>query len=479
MTQDELADKIRGGWAAKTIGCTYGGPVEFLHNGTMIQDYTPIKWSKDRVKFYFDTFPGLYDDLYVDIIFVNVFERLGLEAPADSFAISFANAGFPLWHANQVAKYNIKQGIMPPMSGHWLNNPHADDIDYQIEADFAGLMTPGMPNTASEISDRVGHIFTYGDGWYGGVYVGALYSMAFVSDDVEVVVSEALKTIPEQSDFYRCMKDVIDWYKQYPNDWKQTWFECQKKWTSEVGCPDGVFAPFDIDAKINSAYVIMGLLYGQKDFFSTIDIAARCGQDSDCNPASAGGILGAMLGYGNIPEKWMRNLREVEDMDFAYTDISLNRTYEMSFCQALEVIRRNGGSVGETDVTIACQQPVPVRFEESFEGHYPTERRSIHKSLPEAGGIEFDGIGAVLTGALRCPDESYVAEVTFSIDGQPVERVKLPALYRTRRHELFWRYRLPSGPHRITAEWHNPRKDASLQIRDLLVYGSTPQAAGN
>ena len=57
MTQDELADKIRGGWAAKTIGCTYGGPVEFLHNGTMIQDYTPIKWSKDRVKFYFDTFP--------------------------------------------------------------------------------------------------------------------------------------------------------------------------------------------------------------------------------------------------------------------------------------------------------------------------------------------------------------------------------------------------------------------------------------
>jgi hypothetical protein len=237
MTQDELADKIRGGWAAKTIGCTYGGPVEFLHNGTMIQDYTPIKWSKDRVKFYFDTFPGLYDDLYVDIIFVNVFERLGLEAPADSFAISFANAGFPLWHANQVAKYNIKQGIMPPMSGHWLNNPHADDIDYQIEADFAGLMAPGMPNTASEISDRVGHIFTYGDGWYGGVYVGALYSMAFVSDDVEVVVSEALKTIPEQSDFYRCMKDVIDWYKQYPNDWKQTWFECQKRWTSEVGCP--------------------------------------------------------------------------------------------------------------------------------------------------------------------------------------------------------------------------------------------------
>ena len=45
MTKKQLADKVKGGWAAKTIGCTYGGPVEFLHNGTMIQDYTPIKWS--------------------------------------------------------------------------------------------------------------------------------------------------------------------------------------------------------------------------------------------------------------------------------------------------------------------------------------------------------------------------------------------------------------------------------------------------
>ena len=98
ITQKQLYDKIKGGWAAKTIGCTYGGPVEFLFNGTMIQNYTPIKWSKDRVKHYFDTFPGLYDDIYVNIVFVNVVERLGLEAPADSFANAFASAGFPLWH---------------------------------------------------------------------------------------------------------------------------------------------------------------------------------------------------------------------------------------------------------------------------------------------------------------------------------------------------------------------------------------------
>ena len=156
-----------------------------------------------------------------------------------------------------------------------MNNPHADDIDYQIEADFAGLMCPAMPNSASKISVMVGNLFTYGVGWYGGVYVGALYSLSFSSDNMEWIVKNALTTIPVQSDFHSCIKDVINWYKMYPNDWKRTWFELQKKWSSEVGCPDGVFEPFDIDAKINSAYVTMGLLYGHKDFNTTIDIASR------------------------------------------------------------------------------------------------------------------------------------------------------------------------------------------------------------
>lgn len=478
MPIQQLADKIKGGWAAKTIGCTYGGPVEFLHNGTMIQDYTPIKWSKDRVKFYFDTFPGLYDDIYVDIVFVNVFDRLGLEAPADSFAISFANAGFPLWHANQVAKYNIKQGIMPPMSGHWLNNPHADDIDYQIEADFAGLMSPGMPNTASDFSDKVGHIFTYGDGWYGGVYVGALYSMAFVSNDVETVVDEALKTIPEQSDFYKCIKDVISWHKQYPDDWKQTWFECQKKWASEVGCPDGVFVPFNIDAKINSAYVTIGLLYGMKDFHQTIDIAARCGQDSDCNAATAAGILGTMLGYTNIPDVWKESLYGIEDLPFAYTDVSLNKLSELSLRQAIDVIKKEGGTVEAGNVTIKLQKPIAVKYEKSFEGHYPIDKMAVNFSLQSQSEFAFDGVGFVLKGYMKCTDEDYVATVEMYIDGVLKETVNLPVAkvssIDNRRVDLFHKYQLSNTTHNVNLKWLNPREDAEVYLAEAVIYSNQP-----
>ena len=128
--------------------------------------------------------PGLFDDIYTDLNFVNAFEKHGLAASADSIAHHWSNTAYHLAHANQASRYNILNGIMPPASGHWHNNPHADDIDFQIEADFIGLMAPGMVNKATEIADRVGHVMNSGDGWYGGVFVSALYSLAFVSNDL-------------------------------------------------------------------------------------------------------------------------------------------------------------------------------------------------------------------------------------------------------------------------------------------------------
>ncbi len=133
----------------------------------MIHDEIPIPWDEFSFEFWYDRFPGLYDDLYMDITFVFVFQEHGLNASALLHADAFARAGYLLWHANQCAGYNILHGILQPESGHYYNNLHADDIDFQIEADFAGLISPGMINASSEICDQVGDIMTYGDGWYG------------------------------------------------------------------------------------------------------------------------------------------------------------------------------------------------------------------------------------------------------------------------------------------------------------------------
>nr|WP_244436568.1 ADP-ribosylglycohydrolase family protein [Bacteroides timonensis] len=474
LSKSVLLDKIKGAWAGQTIGCTYGGPTEFKFRGTMIQDYNPIRWDDGCIKNYCLNDPGLYDDIYMDLTFVEVFDRLGLDAPVDSFAMEFANAGYVLWHANQAARYNILQGIMPPASGHWINNPHANDLDYQIEADYSGIMSPGMPNSASEISDKIGHIMNYGDGWYGGVYVGAMYSLAFVSNDIEFIVTEALKVIPEESLYYKCMKDVIDWYRQYPDDWKRTWFECERKYSEDIGCPDGVFVPYNIDATINSAYILIGLLYGRGDFFRTIDIATRCGQDSDCNPASAAGILGTMLGYSGIPEYWMKNLREAEDIDFAFTSSSLNKAYQMSYNHALQMVERNGGCVGDSTVTIICQKPVSVRLEKAFEGMYPIMRKNLNRMVEKFGKFEFEGTGFVMRGSVKSKNDDYVAHVSVYVDGELVEEAKLPVNFTKRRQELCWKYQLSKGKHELILKWNNPEKDAMLHCGEVIIYSDVP-----
>jgi hypothetical protein len=473
ITKAGLKDKIMGGWAGQTIGVTFGGPYEFMYNGTYIQDYQPLKWYDGYLKETMLNNPGLYDDLYMDITFLEVFHRLGLDAPVDSFASAFAHAGYMLWHANQAARYNILNGIMPPESGYWENNPHADDIDFQIEADFSGLMSPGMPGAAAAVGDKIGHMMNYGDGWYGGVFVGAMYSMAFVSNDIRYIVEEALKVIPSKSTFYQCIADVIDWHDQYPDDWHQTWFNIQRKWSSETGCPDGVFNALNIDAKINSAYVVMGLLYGGGDYTRSLEITTRAGQDADCNPSTVGGILGAMLGYSHIPDFWKKGLKEAENIKFKYTNMAINDVYEAGFNQALEMIKRHGGVIDNDNIIIPVQQPEPVQYEKSFEGLYPVAKVNFYHADIDTISLQFEGTGLVLKGYVHkkvyaAPD--YTFHIDFYLDNEKVESAKLSTNVNERRDQLFWKYKLPDKRHELKIIVRNPAPGYEAVTTDYVIY---------
>jgi ADP-ribosylglycohydrolase len=475
MSHEVLKDKIRGAWAAQTIGVTFGSPVEFRYNGTMIQDYQTIPWDENSLKSTYDNEPGAYDDIYMDLTFVQVLEDEGFDAPAQSFANAFAKAEYKLWFANQTARYNVLNGIAPPQSGHWLNNPCADDIDFQIEADFAGIMCPGMVNSATEICDKVGHIMNYGDGWYGGVFVAAMYALAFVSDDINYVVEEGLKIIPKESKFYQCIADVIKWHKENPDDWKSTWFKTHRKWSEDIGSPIGVFAPFNIDAKINAAWVVMGMLYGNGDFTRTFEISTRCGDDADCNPATAGGILATIKGYNNIPEFWIQGLKEVESIDFKYTTISLNDAYELSYKHAIEMIKKNGGEVTDDGVKIIIQKSKTVPYEVAFAGHYPKQQIDLNQMLNDELSFEFEGIGFAITGSdeTEAPKE-HIFKAEMYIDDQLVETASLPADFTVRRFTPFWKYQLDNGKHTVRLKQLNPSKEGGLFLGKVIIYGPEP-----
>jgi hypothetical protein len=480
ISRAALLDKIKGGWAGQVIGCTFGGPTEFHYPGAMIGDYVPIHWDDAVISRMFERSPGLYDDVYMDLTFVEVMAREGIDAPAVRHAQAFAHAPYPLWHANQAARYNILNGLLPPDSGHWRNSPHADDIDFQIEADFAGLMSPGLVNAGAEIADRVGHIMNYGDGWYGGVYVAAMYSLAFIETDVSRVVEKALGVLPAQSSFARCLADVIACYKADPGDWRKAWLAVERNWAEDIGCPDFVFEPGNIDARVNGAYVVIGLLYGRGDFGRTVEIAARCGQDSDCNPASAGGVLGTLLGYEKIPPFWRDPLRAIEDRPFPYTSMSLNKVYETSLTQALEVVRAAGGAVEGEIVRIPADPIRTVRMERSFPELFPVERRRIGQALETTATVSFEGTGFVLTGgpSKMVDDRSdpYVYEVEVGLDGGEPAVVAMPVDELVRRLEVAWAYPLAPGPHTIRLALRNPRPGESIRLDELIVYGERPSA---
>jgi hypothetical protein len=338
-------------------------------------------------------------------------------------------------------------------------------------------MSPGMPNTATAIGDKIGHIMNYGDGWYGGVFVGAMYTLAFTSSDIHYIVSNALKTIPEKSSFYKCIHDVIGWHAAYPNDWKRTWLEVQRKWADEIGCPDGVFAPFNIDAKLNAAYVVMGLLYGGGNFSKTLEVATRCGQDADCNPATAGGILGAILGYQKIPAYWKMGLKEAESIDFKYTTMSLNKVYEIGTKHALENIKRNGGKVTDSNVTIKLQTPVPVKFEQSFAGLYAVGKIPANwNEQKDEISFDFEGTGFVLKGesAAYTSRSDFVFNTEVYVDGNKIESPQLPASYITRRYELCWKYDLPNGKHHVKMKILNPSSEHKLTASEAVIYSDKP-----
>ncbi|MDO9154203.1 MAG: ADP-ribosylglycohydrolase family protein [Paludibacter sp.] len=495
ISKDELQDKIKGGWAGQTIGVVYGAPVEFKYQGAIIPGYHYIPWRDGYVKYWWDKKPGLFDDIYTDLNFVQVFEKHGLNVSMDTIALAWASTSYHLAHANQASRYNILNGIMPPESGFWKNNPHADDLDFQIEADFIGLMAPAMVNSATEIASRVGHIMSSGDGWYGGVYVSALYSLAFAISDVILLVQESLKTIPEGTLFYSCIADVLKFHKQYPDDWKATWFEIQKKWDKDVGCPKGTYLSFNIDAKINSAYATIGLLYGKGDFGKSIEIATRCGQDADCNAATVGGVLGVMLGYSNIPDFWLKPLREIELLNFEGTTISLSEAYQLSYKHALKIIQKGGGKIETDKVIILYQKPKAVAFEQNFENTFPIYRDRFDKSFTKELVYEFTGNGFIFYGnlvknskvdkiyidrisrrlgsevfGLAELDDSYVAELALYIDGKFDEKIKMPMKNTARRLEPAWKYQLNEGKHTVRLEWLNPHKEYEIRINDIIIY---------
>jgi len=363
----DYLDKMKAGWVGQMAGVGWGGPTEFCWRGRIIPEDKMPKWEPEMINQFGQ------DDIYVEMTFMRSLELYGFDASIRQAGIDFANSGYALWHANTYGRENLRSGIAPPDSGHPEFNKHADDIDYQIEADYAGLISPGMPNLAIELGETFGRLMNYGDGLYGGQFVAGMYAEAFFETDMEKIVLAGLKCIPEQSQYAECIRDVLKWYKQNPDDWKKTWQLIEDKYQDNpdyrrFSCETD--DDFNIDAKINGAYIVMGMLYGGRDLDKTIIISTRCGQDSDCNPSNAAGVLFTTIGFAKLPARFTSALDPKGK--FSHTPYTFPKLVEVSKKLVRQALKRSGGRIekdaaGQDVFVIPVKEPKPSRFEQCWE----------------------------------------------------------------------------------------------------------------
>ena len=352
LDKARFLDKCKGAWAGQMIGVCYGARYEFRFNGKPIVGDLHT-WEPEDIKKALGQ-----DDCYVEMTFLKALEDHGLDITFEQAGKAFAATKFPLWHANRAGRANVRRGIMPPLSGRPENNRHADDIDFQIEADLFGIVCPGLPEETNRLCDVFGHIMNYGDGVYGGMFVAGMYAAAYFEDeDVRAVIEAGLACIPEASLYHQCITDVLRWHGAHPDDWLATWHKIEGKWQDDVDCMPG--NPFNIDAKLNGAYIVMGLLYGGGDMMQTIEISTRCGQDADCNPSNAAGVLGCMNGLSALGPELVGGLPSVADRKFLHTDYSFSTMIDACQRVAEQVIRRAGGMIEENAYVIPLQAPRP------------------------------------------------------------------------------------------------------------------------
>jgi hypothetical protein len=506
ISTELLKDKIAGGWAGKMVGVSYGDPTAFEAQGRIYEE--PINWVPSDVRVSLHQ-----DDIYVQLTFMMAMDRYGLDAPAKKHQELLAKAGYPLWYANVQSRKNFFDSIFPPRSGHPEFNLHADDIDFQIESDFIGFMCPGMPGAAIRLADKIGHIMNYGDGVYGGVFVSSLHAAAFFEDDVPELVNRALLSIPAESDYARAIRDVIALHDRYPDDWRSTWQKLQEKW-GEVDIT-GAGSPFNIDAKLNGAFIATGLLYGNGDPVKTLEITTRCGQDSDCNPSNAMAVLGVAKGLSGLPGEWREEVLAIGDSLFSNTDYTFHKAVKNTLEYAKDLCISNGGKVTGSKMKIRVQQPRPVALEVSFpklvydyrdnvfenkgwifKGHWDTyqmiqrhateqEYYGNSKYSSNAGDeamLTFEGTGVSIVGNWH----KDCGKADIHVDGQFIRTIDTYYFSAGQQHDnksIFHITGLDPGSHTLKITVRGEKKDesenANIYISEAVIFKTGDKKSDN
>ncbi|MEN6372253.1 MAG: ADP-ribosylglycohydrolase family protein [Armatimonadota bacterium] len=315
LTDDELKDRILGAWLSRAAGCTLGVPVEG-QNRAFIEAWANKLGQPYPLAEYWNDHPGIQHPHYSELIRNYIKGNIDHVGPDDD--IVYTVAGLLILEkygpdfttedvgrawveylptactctAELVALKNLIKGLTPPETA-LTDNPYAEWIGADIRSDPWAYAAPGMPELAAEFGWRDARVSHIRNGIYGEMFFSAAISAAFAVKSPREALLVGLTEIPAKCRMAETVTETIDWVDK-DRDWDRTWHRIEEKYK-------GMHPVHTLN---NAAITISALLYSEGDFERAISLAVMGGMDTDCNGATTGSLMGAMLGAKNLPNKW-------------------------------------------------------------------------------------------------------------------------------------------------------------------------------
>lgn len=318
IAADDYYDKVHGAWLGAAVAGALGMSVEGMHKNDLkpyltelgqwpLTDYIkrlPPHRDPERKQWFTaeDWGPagfGPDDDTLYQVANLLLLEEKGPEITSQDIADKWL-ASFSVFEAQncgravRVAERRLKEGIMPPESGQ---HEMGEFMGGQMKGEFWGYVLPGNPAEAARYGRLDAEVAFHTDGIYGEMFMAALTAEAFFESDPAKLLEAGLAVIPDDCDYAKCIRDVITWHEQWPDDWEKAHEQIDAKWAPEGAKNRRVFP--------NNAVNALALLYGDGDFDKTITIAVMAGWDTDTNAGDVGPVMGVVLGPGAISAKWI------------------------------------------------------------------------------------------------------------------------------------------------------------------------------
>lgn len=313
-----LEERVHGAWLGRVCGCLLGKPVEGWRRPRMwgylkdtgrwplrayfsldVPEAIKEKYKLSPQRPFIETVHYMPedDDTNYTTMGLALLRRHGFSfTPLD--VANFWLGNVPILHtctAERVAYRNLCLLIRPPQSASF-RNPYREWIGAQIRADALGYVCPGDPARAAALAWRDASISHIKNGIYGEMWVAAMLAAALVTDDLDLILRAGLAQIPASSRLHESIRRVMTWhtegigYDEAVNRVHGEWDENKSHdWCHTIS---------------NAMIVAIGLLWGDLDYELSICRAVQACFDTDCNGATVGSIVGAVLGAGALPGKW-------------------------------------------------------------------------------------------------------------------------------------------------------------------------------